>query len=136
MNPTIQNQIKLEGYILKKANWNLITDLHKNSDSRDFDINLVFENSIRTDGNGFVTEINLNLINKTKSFEISLLFDFTFETQNVIEPEFLNSNFCKINAPAIAFPMIRAFITTMSANAGIPAIILPSINFAASPQID
>lgn len=129
MNPTVQNQIKLLGYTLKKANWNLISNLENDEISREFDINILFENRLRPDNNGFITEFNLNLLNKSKSLEISLIFEFTFETDNIIDELFLDSNFCKINAPAISFPMIRAFVTTISANAGIPAIILPSINF-------
>jgi preprotein translocase subunit SecB len=130
MNPTLQNQIKLLGYILKKANWNLISDLGHDETSRDFDMSIFFENTLRQENNGFITEFNLILLNKSKSLEISLLFEFTFETEIAIDAAFLESNFCKINAPAISFPMIRAFVTTISANAGIPAIILPSINFA------
>lgn len=38
------------------------------------------------------------------------------------------------NAPAILFPFARAIITTYTAQANIPPIILPSINFARIPQ--
>jgi preprotein translocase subunit SecB len=101
---------------------------------QEFDINIFFENHIRDEKKGFFMDFNLNLINKTKSLEIALVFEFIFETHNNIEVDFLESHFCKINAPAIAFPMIRAFVTTLSANAGIPAVILPSINFAAKEK--
>jgi preprotein translocase subunit SecB len=52
-----------------------------------------------------------------------------FKTQNPIDEDFRTSSFVKINAPAIAFPFLRSFITTITVNAGYNAIILPSVNF-------
>ena len=39
------------------------------------------------------------------------------------------TEFAKISAPAIGFPYVRAFMSTLSIQAGLPPIILPSINF-------
>ncbi len=36
--------------------------------------------------------------------------------------------FCKTNAPAILFPYLRSYITSLTALAGIPPIILPTFN--------
>jgi preprotein translocase subunit SecB len=55
------------------------------------------------------------------------LFDSTTE----VNDEFINSPFLKINAPAILYPFIRAYISTITINAGLEPIILPTINFAA-----
>lgn len=53
-----------------------------------------------------------------------------FETAEPIDAEFKASDFVNQNAPAIAFPYLRSFITTLTANTGIGPIILPSFNFA------
>ena len=75
MNPILQNQIKLDGYVLKKANWNLITDLHHDPNSREFDINIFFENTLRHESNGFIMDFNLNNNDQlnTKSTDLSLM---------------------------------------------------------------
>ncbi|WP_434529001.1 protein-export chaperone SecB [Vibrio sp. K4] len=57
-----------------------------------------------------------------------------FETDSEINESFKDSSFSKVNAPAIAFPYIRAFISTFLLNAGFEPIILPSFNFVALGQ--
>lgn len=47
----------------------------------------------------------------------------------VIDEEFKKSSFPKINAPAIAFPYLRAAIANMTLQAGLPPLMLPSFNF-------
>ena len=37
-------------------------------------------------------------------------------------------NFICINAPAIIFPYIRAYVSTLTSLSGIPTIIMPTIN--------
>jgi preprotein translocase subunit SecB len=53
-----------------------------------------------------------------------------FESSTEIDDNFLNSDFAKINAPAIAFPFLRAFVSTFSLNAGYSPIVLPAFNFS------
>lgn len=52
-----------------------------------------------------------------------------FETQETIDEKFLNSSFVRHSVPAIAFPFLRSFLQTLCVNAGIPPIILPTVNF-------
>ena len=52
-----------------------------------------------------------------------------FETDQVLTQEFLESHFTSINAPAIAYPYLRSFITNILVNAGYPALYLPTVNF-------
>ena len=51
-----------------------------------------------------------------------------FKTELPIDEEFINSPFVQMNAPAIALPFLRSFISTISVNAGYNPIIIPSIN--------
>ena len=41
-----------------------------------------------------------------------------------------NSHFIHNNAPAIAFPFLRSFLSHLVMMAGYPPVVLPSINFA------
>lgn len=45
-------------------------------------------------------------------------------------PEEMKDNFMNINAPAILFPYIRAYISTLTALSGITPIILPTLNLS------
>ncbi len=48
-----------------------------------------------------------------------------------LDAEILKDQFFTVNAPAIAYPFLRAFIATFCVNAGYPAKMLPAINFQA-----
>ena len=52
-----------------------------------------------------------------------------FSTNIEITTEFKHSSFIKVNAPAIAFPYVRVFISNMTLNAGYNPVVLPSFNF-------
>lgn len=60
---------------------------------------------------------------------IDVEYHTVFECSTKIDDEFLKSEFSSISAPAIGFPYVRAFISGLCLQAGIPPIILPSINF-------
>jgi preprotein translocase subunit SecB len=66
--------------------------------------------------------------------ELAIAYDAFFECDEAIDDEFKNSHFPRVNAPAIAFPYLRAFISTVTLNAGYPVIMLPSWNFQAMDQ--
>lgn len=54
---------------------------------------------------------------------------FFFETDSPITEEFKKSSFPIINAPAIAFPYLRSFLSIVTMQAGYPPVMIPSINF-------
>jgi len=66
---------------------------------------------------------------KDKLFDLNLEAVFNFETDEVISEAFKLSAFPKINAPAIGFPYLRAFISNVTLQSGFEPVILPSINF-------
>lgn len=78
---------------------------------------------------GFYVYIKLDIQSLDNSFVVSLESKADFDTEAEIDENFLSNNLVTINAPAIAFPFIRAYITTVTINAGYNAVILPAINF-------
>ncbi|ENM3932477.1 protein-export chaperone SecB [Vibrio cholerae] len=54
-----------------------------------------------------------------------------FEGDDEFDEEFQQSAFPRVNAPAIAYPFLRAFIGTFLLNGGYEPIMLPSVNFSA-----
>lgn len=79
--------------------------------------------------NVFTIIFNVKLEDKNKSVFLSLKASAQFETSKPIDESFKDSPFAKINAPAIAFPYIRTFISNLTLNSGLNPIILPSFNF-------
>ncbi|WP_236450772.1 protein-export chaperone SecB [Stutzerimonas stutzeri] len=66
-----------------------------------------------------------------QSLELELEYLAEFKTDEDISDEFKQSGFPKVNAPAIAFPYLRAFISNLLLSGGHNPVLLPSINFAA-----
>jgi preprotein translocase subunit SecB len=79
--------------------------------------------------NVFAIIFDLKLEDKEKKFILSLKATAHFETDKPIDSDFQNSPFAKINAPAIAFPYIRTFVSNLTLNSGLNPIFLPSFNF-------
>lgn len=60
---------------------------------------------------------------------IDITYHSVFETTEPINESFRKSDFPVVNAPAIAFPFFRAYISFLSLNSGFEAVMLPAINF-------
>jgi preprotein translocase subunit SecB len=73
-------------------------------------------------------------ITHPNDFELSCRYVTWFKASNKIDETFKNSSFPKINAPAIAFPFLRSFISFITLNSGYSPILLPSINFVSFNQ--
>ena len=78
----------------------------------------------------FSVEFKLEIIDPDV-FEMGLVYNSIFEADSSL-PEgegFENNKFFSQNAPAIAYPYLRAFVSTVMLNAGYPPLMLPSVNF-------
>lgn len=62
-------------------------------------------------------------------FELNLTSSFIFKYDQGITEEFKTSDLPRVNAPAIAFPFLRAYISNLTLQSGISPLVLPSINF-------
>jgi len=72
---------------------------------------------------------SVEIKNKDNSFLMEAKALARFLTNGVITDDFKNSSFTKISAPAIAFPYLRAYISTVTLNSGIHPVVLPAFNF-------
>lgn len=79
--------------------------------------------------NRFAVVLKISLMNKENTFKFKAQATAHFETSEKITKEFGDSPFARINAPAIAFPYIRTFISNFTLNSGYNPIMLPSFNF-------
>lgn len=86
-------------------------------------------NSFDESHNRFFVRFDLKL--DDQKFDLSIEVVYSFEvTEGAVDEEFMNSHFPKVNAPAIAFPFLRAMISTITLQAGLRPVMLPSINFS------
>lgn len=74
------------------------------------------------------------VISSEAGYELTVEYSSFFETDEDIIESFKSSNFVTINAPAIAYPFLRSFISTITLNAGYEPILMPTINFQALAQ--
>ena len=84
----------------------------------------------------FFKIIQENKISSDKHFSLFILAVGTFELKADLD-ENIKKSFVNINAPAIMFPYIRAFISTLTANLGniIGPLIIPTQFFIGELEI-
>lgn len=127
---SIQNQIRLVAF--KAANVRFTTtdrDPNKQEEPK-FDLKLS-DILVEEQPNLFakVFHITTIIFLEHEVLELNVEFHTLFECSGNISSAFLETDFAKISAPAIGFPFVRSFISTISLQGGYPPIILPSINF-------
>src|SRR5690554_5807335 len=82
------------------------------------------------DVQSFVIRFTLMLISP-QGYELNVVFLAFFSTDEDVSEEFKASHFVRINAPAIAYPFLRSFVSTVTVNSGYDSVILPALNFQA-----
>ena len=107
----------------------LITDAKINVSDKEISkkINFSFTPSgiIDKENKRFELKLQTEVSDKNKSFKIKLCAIGLFKYEGSIED---TMQFFCINGPAILFPYIRAYLSSLSALSGIPLIFLPKIN--------
>ena len=116
--------IQLANWQVKNLTFSIIENVEAIGKHFDLEVaNYFFENK----DNEFGITIKVNIIDVMFDLKVESLFIFKLDDK--ITEDFKLSDFPKINAPAIAFPYLRAFISNLTLQAGVPPVILPSINF-------
>ncbi len=123
-------KIQLETWKIQTLNFSMIEE-PRDDNSFELKTGQVFPDDDRMT---FVVMFGVEL--KDRLFDMNLDAAFVFKTEVEISEEFKISNFPKINAPAIAFPYIRAFISNLTLQSGFEPVILPSINFVKLAEED
>jgi len=89
----------------------------ENTTDKKLDIELNQEGKVY-ENNLYESILDVYVFNETKSLEIKAKLKGVFEFDNDLE-EKAKKNFFNVNAPAILFPYLRAYITSLTALSGI-----------------
>jgi preprotein translocase subunit SecB len=103
--------------------------IEKNNNNSSIKLSLNFspKGEISEMENKFNLFLRVDIEDENKSFkiEVDAIANFGFESTDDIKNL---DNFFFINAPAILFPYIRAYISTLTNLSGFPTITLPTLN--------
>lgn len=89
-----------------------------------------FSTKVDFEPNCFYVTFDLTL--KTEEDKIvNVVYQSEFTTDIHIDEQFRKSDFPYVNAPAIAYPFLRAFVSNLTLNSGYSPVMLPSVNFVA-----
>ncbi len=128
----IQQQISLLDFKAVKTSFELVEEDEDNITEPEFNFNLnniLFSADPKLFAKSFVVNLTVILENTNHILKLNVEFHTIFRCLVDIDDSFLESDFVKISAPAIGFPYLRAFVSTVTLQAGFPPVILPSINF-------
>lgn len=96
----------------------------------DYKISIDFEarGLIRKKETQFFLHLLANVKDEDDNFDISILTEslFSYDSEANVD-ELINSLFT-VNAPAIVFPYIRAYISSLTALSGMPVLTIPTLN--------
>lgn len=78
-------------------------------------------------------ELTVMVSDEKKMVDINVKANGIFEYDKDID-EKTKESFFTLNAPAILFPYVRAYVSSLTALSGMPPITLPTINLASTRQ--
>ena len=124
MKPVKQLALSLKETKVRKVLLEEITE----SEAEPFLLN--FSHLLLKDGPGFFLQFECAVTHQA-GVKLSVKFIAEFVTDKQVTAEFCETDFAKINAPAIAYPFLRAYIANFFISSGYDALMLPTINFQA-----
>ena len=122
------SEFKFLGYRVSRINFELKDDFYSHPIGN-FNQAIEIQQNFSQDNERFVEIIlNIKITNEKETFNFTLSIKGGFEAIKEM-PEELFKSLYTVNAPAILYPFARAIITTYTAQANIPPVILPAVNF-------
>lgn len=94
-------------------------------------LNVEFEQTVgvNEEGHNMRLEMTANISDENNALDIKVKAQGFFEFETDLKQE-EKDIFFRTNAPAILFPYLRAYITTLSSLSGVKPVILPTLNMS------
>lgn len=124
MEKGIEAKLSFDGFKVVRSLWEVKgMGLPSENLNLEFDLNGVLD----IKNNLFILNLSIHLFDEgTLNIEVESSANFTIPGSNIDNPTI--ENFLYLNAPAILFPYIRAYITSLTALSGMKSITIPIIN--------
>lgn len=127
-------QFRLVDFKVEHSHFDIDKDNIKEEETN-FSINIGRQYGINEEEQLFRLGLIVQLKDDNNAVNISVEIAGFFEFDSDLDDQSKN-NFFMINAPAILFPHVRAYISALTALSGFKPIILPTINFSAHKNKD
>jgi len=126
MNETKTSTFQFKGYRIERS----LIELKSAKIGENFSISFDSKGIINKAESAFELSLTAYIKDKedTINIEVDIVSFFVFDSQ--IEKSQLDKMFF-MNAPAIIFPYLRSYITTLTVLSGIDPVILPTLNLSA-----
>lgn len=105
-------------------------DKKSSEDSESEKVRSIFSIKLEFEEKHFFVTFDLKMLTSDGQ-GMQVKYKSKFVTDSAIDEEFMSSNFPYVNAPAISYPFLRAFVSNLTLNAGYSPVMLPSVNFVA-----
>jgi preprotein translocase subunit SecB len=125
MKEAIQSSFNFEGYKILKS----LFDRKEGELGKNFQINFLPSGVYSVKENRFRLNLGVIIVNESKLLTIEIEAVATFRLQGENAPENLK-NYFYLNAPAILFPYIRAYISALTTLSGLTTVTLPTLNLS------
>lgn len=123
----IESEFNFLGYKVSEIRCSIADHFGKTPEQIHQNINI--ENNFSEKEKRFVEVVlNINIESESKSFSFFIKIKGGFKASETMDEE-LFKKLSQQNGPAIMFPFARSIVATYTAQANIPPIILPIINF-------
>lgn len=100
---------------------------------KEIEIEIVRSSGVNEKLNNFKLILDLKIWDKSKSLNIEVSAKGFFDFDKTLTDSEKNS-FFNVNAPAILFPYVRAYVSALTALSGVPPVIMPTINLSTRDQ--
>lgn len=118
------SSFQFESFIINKS----LFELGKNSEISDLSVGFRPSGKLYMENQMFNLELAVSISDSSEGFKVEIESVGFFKFEN-IEKENLSS-FLYYNAPAILFPYLRAYISSLTTLSGIKPIVLPTLNLS------
>lgn len=107
-----------------------ISDISLISDDSEIEIEITNTSGVNEEERKFKLTLDLHIGDRDGTLQINVVTDGFFEFDSDLD-ESDKKTFFNVNAPAILFPYIRAYVTALTSLSGVPPVVMPTINLAA-----
>jgi preprotein translocase subunit SecB len=119
-------QLKLIKTFVKELNFNQIDPGDESDNKLKFGLSAGWNQD--EPSCGFSVSFDFYLCDSS-GYEIKLQYEGIFETDEIVDEQFMESPWPQVNGAAIVYPFLRAFISNLTINSGYEAAVIPSVNF-------